>query len=477
MHLFPKGVKIFNEKLMNSIDSPFPRISCTFQTFQSSVAAHCPWRLTGEKIFLCYTYRRLVGTAMSTKLAILFAAGSDVGLKAISEQVSQQYGIGYAGLYDCDGHRAVYLQAADKKIRMAPRKLQKMCRRFGEIKSVEKYQERDGDMIEEVGTFRTRGRQSKDESMKVTTNIHGDHNTVHQHIDRSVTNNITNVDNSVIHLHIHALGEEDLSHISLERLKEVIMSREENINVTKNSLEQKLSEAAYAARVHRLWEKNRRIKRHKRMNTEPVLMSDCSDDEGDLILKGEPVEYDSDLDSEYNKETKRRTEELSLLEESAKYRGFTIPHEVASLLFENPHNSNVIASTKSGDIKYFNGISWVKISTDELDQIVENWIQKTRQTVEMFKNHSDSDFAQSNEAQYVTNVLDMLEDGVTVHVNEQKGCSKFAKKRSLICIENMNMRLKGVESVTGRRVKRVSGREPGLQNIVRNTTWDELESG
>jgi len=213
------------------------------------------------------------------------------------------------------------------------------------------------------------------------------------------------------------------------------------------------------------------------MNTEPVLMSDGSDDEGELILNGEPVEYDSDPDSEYNKETKRRTEEISLLEESARYRTFTIPHEMASLLYENPHNSNVIASTKSGDIKYFNGKSWVKISTDELDQIVENWIQKTRQTVEMFKNHSDSDFAKSNEAQYATNVLDMLEDGESVHVSEQKGCTKFAKKRSLICIENMNMRLKGVGSVTGKRVKRVSGRENGLKNVVRNTTWEQLESG
>jgi len=100
----------------------------------------------------------------STKLAVHFSRDHELDANKIHSQVQQFYPVGYIGLYKCDGCHVVYIQGAHKNVRMAPRKIHSMCQQFGHVSDVRQFNKLKGDMVEEVGTFRTRGRQSKDES-------------------------------------------------------------------------------------------------------------------------------------------------------------------------------------------------------------------------------------------------------------------------------------------------------------------------
>lgn len=184
-------------------------------------------------------------------------------------------------------------------------------------------------------------------------------------------------------------------------------------------------------------------------------------------MGGESMHYDPDSDSEYNVEIKKRVEN-ALLHESVKHRACSIPRELAALIYRNPHNSNIIASRKSGNIKLFND-AWV---VDEVGRLIDIWMVKFRETADTLEKREGKNLTESFEGKYVTELLQFIDEN---HLG-QKIVSRDQKRRALICIENMNLEVKAVESVSGKKVKKVRGNERGLKDVVRKTTWEAFKA-
>lgn len=159
-------------------------------------------------------------------------------------------------------------------------------------------------------------------------------------------------------------------------------------------------------------------------------------------------------------------------------RAYEFLHQMAELLYENPHNSNVVFSVKSGHIAYLKGHSWLNMRRDEVGKIFENWKDKTKQTLAMLEKSAGEGFPQSSEAGYVSHLLGLLDDDEPVTPARQKIIDRRVKQRSLTALDNLNGKIKGVQSLTGKSLKRVSGKEYRLkdEHVVIGTTWHELES-
>lgn len=439
----------------------------------------------------------------SNKLVIRFDRESELNVTSIHEHVGTLYDIGYSGLFSCDGYFAVYIQGLHNNIRMAPGKIMKKCQHFGDIESVQKFVNREGTLIREVGCFRKHGRETAQDVINKTKNtgdhinIHGDHNTVNNvtNIDNSVTNNI---DNTVINLHIHAFGEEAVQHITLEQLKKLIGDKEKNIEATKKDL---TKNHRYDQVVDDAWktfrdkqklkidtEKTRKIeeegsKTSKRAGESlPPVESDSSGDEeeDEPSFPGEPVRFEADSDSEYNKVLRVRVENRAMLHEAGNSRAYDLPHEMAQLFYSNPHNSNIVGSTKSGDVKYFDGTRWIQTTVNQLlEVIIDNWKLKTKETVELLEQDAGEDLTGSFEGDYSSKVIRMFDIEQLVTEPNRKWINRWVRKQSLGAIGKSCAELKHAEETTRKRIKRVSGKEAHLKGkpVVRNTTsWDEFVS-
>lgn len=435
----------------------------------------------------------------SAKLVVLFHQDCALNIGAIYDQIRICYDVGYAGLYKCDGYQAVYIQSAHKGIRMAPGKLEKKCQRFGEIGDVQKYEKREGTLIREVGCFRNQGRQPADKVINKTKNtgdhinIHGDHNSVS--IDNSVTNNI---DNTVINLHIHAFGEEAVQHITLEQLKKLIGDKEKNIEATKKDLtknhryDQVVDDAWRTFRdkqklkidtenCRRVVEEGRKTSKRAGETLPPVESDSSGDEEEDEpSFPGEPIRFEADSDSEYNKEVRIRVENRAMVYEAGKCRAYDLPHEMAQLFYSNPHNSNIVGSTKSGDVKYFDGTRWIQTTVNQmLEVITDNWKLKTKETVELLEQDAGEDLTGSFEGWYSSQVMRTFDIEQLVTEPNRKWINRWVRKQSLGAIGKSCAELKHAEETVRKRIKRVSGKEAHLKGkpVVRNTTsWDELVS-
>lgn len=115
---------------------------------------------------------------------------------------------------------------------------------------------------------------------------------------------------------------------------------------------------------------------------------------------------------------------------------------------------------------------------DEVGKIFENWKDKTKQTLVMLEKSAGEGFPQSSEAGYVSHLLGLLDDEEPVTPARQKIIDRRVKQRSLTALDNLNVKIKGVQSVTGKSLKRVSGKEYRLkdEHVFIDTTWHELES-
>lgn len=408
---------------------------------------------------------------MATKLVIRFHRGCALDAEAVHAHVSGFYDIAYTGVYDCLDYKAVYIQSSRKIIRMAPGKMKKKCQHFGEIDHVQKYTRREGTLIDEVGSFRRAGRKSTVKRLNET-------DTVATRTDSSVTNSIN--------LHIHPFGEEDVSRITVGQFKEIIGDRDNVIQSTKDSLpdHEKLAGDAWESlrcrQRHRYNKEAYRKERLELCRQVPDWESDSESDEGEgITIGGEPVRYEADSDSEYNDELKKKVGTLSLLKESARHRMYDLPREMAGLVYDNPHNSNIVASTKDPNPVIFDGHSWTKKVAGHVDHIIENWKLKTREALDMLKRTAGGELSESFEGRYATSLLSLLDDdeGPATHA-EREITRRHVKKRALVSLENLSARLKSVEARSGKRVRRVSGKERGLKGggVERKTSWDELMS-
>lgn len=153
--------------------------------------------------------------------------------------------------------------------------------------------------------------------------------------------------------------------------------------------------------------------------------------------------------------------------ESPQFRDGHLLHGMARLIYDNPHNCNIVAGKKSGYFKYFGESRWVLTGTERLYQVVENWKQKTLETVRMLEERSGEDLA----------FRGFGNEKIITYFYHIRDTAKHVKRRTLSSLYDLDAMVKGVESATGKRIRRVSGREYGLRDVVSRATWQSLGRG
>eukprot|EP00752_Nemacystus_decipiens_P004384 g4007.t1 len=198
-----------------------------------------------------------------------------------------------------------------------------------------------------------------------------------------------------------------------------------------------------------------------------------------VIVGDGPIKYDAQDDSEYNKEAKAAVETIAITRHSIANYSYWLPWDFAKIMYDCPHNSNLLHTTNSGYVKYYDGQAWIKKNACDVSMIFENWQNKVVECFNMLVAQHGNEWLGTFEAWYLNEVMKMF----NIARPDWERCSNWTaarvKKEALIVIDNTNARLKGVERRTGRRVNRVldeNDYDVRGKQVLRSTTWDELMS-
>ncbi|CAN0271827.1 unnamed protein product [Ectocarpus sp. 6 AP-2014] len=423
-----------------------------------------------------------------TRLVVAFGGdvSSDVDVSEIYATLRLVYDIGYIGLYVWRDHKYLFLQTKDWRVQMTPNKVRKICCRFGNIGKVENFSRLEGTCVEQIGTFRKTGRKAAPKGT-ATTNIDNSTN-----ITNNITNNnTTTIDNSVtnntVHLHVHAFGQEDVSNISLQAFQELIGEKDHILKNIRNELPEVctyITSREWERVYHRLYEKQEKA---KALASPPDMASDSEDDctvgesgvyiPKSLMIRGQEATYERiNGDDELKKELKRLIEEMTLLQEDAKYRCLEAPRGVANLMYDNPHNCNIIASTKDGTMKYYDGKSWQKVRIDNMAFVFDNWEKKFRETVEMLTEREGIAMTESFQGHFCQELMSKWDEPVRVEPKTWRRMMADQKRQALLALDNMNRRFKEVKKTTGKKVERGSenDRDVKRRKYMKEATWTKL---
>lgn len=385
---------------------------------------------------------------------------------------------------------------------MTPNKVRKLCSGFGDIEKVETFSRLEGICVEEVGVFRKAGRKSVSAakgaaSIAATTTNNIDNSTDNSTNNTNSTNNNTNnnnchntnnIDNSVtnntIHLHVHAFGQEDVSGITLEAFKEMMSNKEDMLTSMKTKLPDLCEYIA-----SREWEKvEQRLYLQHRKALNPHIYDEESDSENDLgeggifipkemRIGGELATFEKvENDEAYAEEPRELVEEITLLQEEAKYRSLGTPPDMAELLYQDPQNCNIMATTKDGNMSYYDGKRWQKIRVDNMTEVLENWEKKFAECVKMLEQREGEAMTKSFQGQYSEEIISNFEKDLVIEPKTFKRLKALRKRSALLALENMNARFKEVREATGKKVKRGSESDADAkkQKYVKAATWAKL---
>jgi len=443
----------------------------------------------------------------STRLAVRFSAGKLLELEAIHDSLCRSYNVGYAGLYDCGTYGTVYIQTATKKARMAPGKVLKICSEHGEVLGKPAtFKRRDGNLVSEVGDFRKSG------THKCSSLATNDHATVINNVTTINNNRVTNNDNRVInntniYISINPVGGEDLSHITLERFKSILCDSKEELH--EYVRKQHASEDEYETVIERAWQAVRNVLYQKHCeqnhgpplaeNAEPEIADDAgesSDDEDDdgadypintpeilaeMLVDGEAMRYDTPEDSQYNQQARERVGAVTMLDLAAVDKSYKLPYEMAELIFENPHNVNVVHAKKAGFFEYFDGEnnSWTSEDLAKLRYITDNWKKRCRDFYGLLKAKYGTEWVDSFHGIYAMKAIKMFNFVHPDCVGMIRSMEAKGKKDALRVIEKANTRIKDIRRRTGKRLRRVlsdNDFQVRGKKVLRNTTWNDLEA-
>lgn len=386
------------------------------------------------------------------KIRVVFSSDTLLDFDELVKDLETEYRIGYAGLFvTSTTQTCLALQTLPKMTSFSIGKVAKICGKF-----VEKFEIVPGvdnnlfgyQVLEERGRFRSRGGK------------------------RPAKNNI-------IYLYINALGEEDISHVTPEKLEKLVGSEDDvvdffdrNYNIhAKNAmcLEEWAQFRRYSRQKVRKWDRQEQLRgsfcRELRVN------ETASDSESDFDQEISvcPI-YDPDSDSEGNVQRKRLLLRNRFIERAPGLKKDDFLKNLEILLLENPHNSNVIASTKEGYFKYFDGSRWVKAyNKDFFDKVTLGRISKAG---EILNSLTLSDFMKDQVSSMVTELMNSRNGS---EVDLFLGDNTEAVKDGILAAENQDVRIDLVESTRQKSVVRV-GRVDKVDNlkVVRNTTWEKL---
>lgn len=366
------------------------------------------------------------------KVCVVFGSSYLVDFEELLRQLQASYIIGYAGLFSNPQQTYMVLQTPPKKTYMALRKVTKICKTF-----VQDFEVLPGvdervfgyTLLEERGRFRTRGGKRR-KQFKTT------------------------------YLYTNALGEEDVSHITPEQVDQLVGSEDEvvqffdrnyNAGTKKEMMAKEWAKFRRFSREKvRRWDKQENTSLCRQLGIKPVSESnpDIEEDDSRDKLSAPPI-YDPDSDSEGNVQRKRKLLRNIFVERAPEMRKDDFLKEFELLLFENPHNSNVIASTKDGYFKYFDGRRWVKAyKRDFFDKVTRTRIRKAGEILGKL-----SDFTGDQVSKMVT------------LLNSTIGSELEAIKDGVLAAENQEARLKL------NKIERVGTLKNGTKTQI---TWEEL---
>lgn len=420
-------------------------------------------------------------------------------LQHVHTTLCHSYNIGYLGLYNRGTHMSVYIQGASKNVRMAPGKVFKICKEFGALSIPQTFKDKCGVLVTEIGVFKKGGAQKgsrKNTASSAGSAVSNTANTTNNNSHNTNSNNITNNDNSVnntVHVHIHAVGKEDVSRITMDQFKELLGGGKEAII---EQMKKQLSGEAYQQIIEEAWHGLQKVLLEKKWNEREAAdvaqaeqgdaSDEISDDEGPMMtplrysmltVNGEPLKYDGQHDSEYNQQAKDKVSTMSVIERSAVAKSYDLPHEFAELMYNNPHNCNVKHATNSGSFEYFDGTRWTKKRVDKVHSLVENWGEKAKEFNDLLKERHGSEWSDSFDGTYASHVIDMFKYQHPCCANILKFLDTHAKQCALLAIENANKKIKDVHTRTGKRMHRVlseSDFEVRDKKVLRATSWEKL---
>lgn len=382
-------------------------------------------------------YVHLVMSPMSRKLLITFSNDSSLTLDKIITSID--YTIGYIGVFGTDHGINVYLQGQ----RMVPSSLAKKMSKLGRILSDPvPFSTVSGRLLFESGVLKNRGR-------KHGTKVVG---------GRVIPNT---------EFHIHALGKEDISHITPKKISNIIGTEESVIG----SVSGFFNEQSRANIIRDKWREFRKYSRHRvrvwdKINGDNVLSESLgvcsksdesgSEYESDMEITSTPV-YDEDSDSEGNRKRKRNLLEEFLLDANSNVSKGDFIREFEELVYDNPHNSNVVASTDKGHFKYFNGSIWITVPRHNFfDTVITRRISSVIGQLHGIV----SPFVKGQ----VSSMMDGLRD-----LAHSDPIYKDIVRNSIMLSENQNRKLKSSWDLYNpkKRMKKVGSGYPGF-------TWDNF---
>lgn len=467
---------------------------------------------------------------------------SDFDLDEFYQKIKELYNVGYIGMFSSETNetseegiaRTIFIQGINSQSRMSPKKVRKVLQEFvTKITNMDTFRNVEGMPVQEIGVYRSNEKVSI-KKPNVGKNISD------VTLDRSLmnavqgnNNNIKSVvDNRVIHIHINAFGNEDISHVTPEKIEELVGEPKEKIDF----MQRNLYEAAKLALYEKAWN-NHRINRQRmvkkwktieacrriesgketgmdslpvqerseieralqkrKLNKESRVGEDVDDvcsvsssiSDLSIRLEDEVLESDSDYDSDCSKpemctddeenERKEFIAQSALLLEYARMNNLDFMIDFFELLLSNPRNANLKGHRKDGFTFYKNGEWTKKLKNEFMNDVSDNIIQKSVETLKMVKKFHTlgevSLFAYKYSKRIIMSMKkdmeSMTEFEKHIHPDKLADYSKLVNS-----IERIGERIKKVERRTGKRVKRVDGTEFGMEKVESSkySNWDDI---
>ena len=412
------------------------------------------------------------------KLVVTFTKNSSLVLEDIRNLIQLKYNVQYIGIFETEFDKKVYVQLKSNA-QMAPNTLKKQLTSVGEIKGLPiNFSTMEGTLLESFGEFSKRGR--KYGSKVINSKVINDNSVVNNNIDNSTHNdnsihndNSTVInDNRVIHLHIHPLGEEDVTHITPERLISLLKSEKDlKVMIAERHTEEARHEYMTVEMGKDLRRRRNLVRKWDELNSngkntlaesldiEEMTTESEKDYNAIEEVPEEPPTYDPDWDCAENLSKMREllTDLCFQLERDQFKTEFIDNYE--KLMYNNPHNGNVLASTTKGTFKYFDGTDWLTFDkTDYFEKISRYRFEKAVCSL----NGSMEEGTPYNLAQnHIRKMLDRLDGLRDIHPEYKK-----VVKNSVILSENHNRKLKR----SSKCIKRVH------EEVPKKYSWEDILS-
>lgn len=296
----------------------------------------------------------------STKLRVTFAEESVVDFTEVLRCIGELYDIGYMGISTGSGPQNLYLQTSSYNVRMVSRKIQRFCEQFGNIVDVSPFLTIPAGVKSEIGEIRKTGRKSEHPILCSKRKPGGN--------TKTSQNNL------------NAMGEENISHITVDMLDEIMGPEEDSLQTTF----EELGDISVFNQVMARWSILRQCQRSSRKGHE---VHDYYTFDGNAFLEKHPLTYDEDSDSEGNIQARRVLNKEFLLQTNVLREYARFIEEFEKLLYIDPKNSNVRASPRLGYFEYLEDDRWIakRVSEDYYSTVIRKRVLKVEEVVASLK--------------------------------------------------------------------------------------------